>query len=1207
MQVAAKQFGNTPDGVQIHAVNWSTTRLGPIADWPPHLRTSVEIVLRSPAPMALLWGENGILVFNQAYSLLAGTTLADLGRPVTERWAQMALLDRECFQAAYAGSAVTTHIQAGTAQQDSVRAPVGIDGHYAPVPDAAGNSAGVLVVFSAVAADAKQVKRVVVKPGDSQQQVQEDLRRSQALYRALAANLPGGAAFVVDRALRYLLAEGKALARAGMTPGDFEGKTLREALAPEQAQAYEPLYRQALAGQSFRWEHESHGRQYVTHGVPLRDAAGDVYAALAVSYDISERIQAEEALRESEERFRRVIDSRPVGVLFADVSGRITRVNAALLEMLKATPDWLIGRRWADLTPPEYAARDAEATAELFTTQSVAPYEKEYFRADGSRLPVLVAATVLRSGDSYDAVGFVIDNTERKQAAAYLRRSEERLRLGMTVANFALAEVDYPTQMVHLSPEAATLYGLGSDDLTVPRARVHATFHPDERAELAAQIDAVMQPGSGGLLICEHRIVMPDGQLRWLNVRKQVFFDRSVKPARPLRGVLVAQDITARKQAEEQLRESEERFRSVFEAIDEGFCIVELVFDAANQPLDYRFLQANPAFERLTGLRDVGGRLAREAIPDLEPFWIATYGRVALSGEAIRFERPWGPAGRWYDVHASRVGGVASRRVAIVFNDITERKQAEEQIRTANYRFRLAAAAARSFTYEWDLDSGSVQRNEGIERVLGYSRDELAPTSQAWLNLIHPDDQPHQSEADAVAAVRAGRQELDGREYRVRHKDGHYIWVLERSVIVRDEQGIPRRVIGQTTDVTDRKQLEAERELLYAQEQAARLQAEEASRLKDEFLATVSHELRTPLTAFLGFAELLQRRQHDEAYVARTVEKLVHSARVQAQLIEDLLDVSRIVSGKLRLAIEPIDLAQVVYAALETVGPAIAAKQLQVQVELEPALGTISGDANRLQQVVWNLLSNATKFTPAGGSIAVQLRRAGNSAQLTVSDTGQGIEPEFLPFVFDRFRQADSSSYRKHGGLGLGLSIVRHLVELHGGTVQVASAGRGQGATFTVWLPLGDASRADAGYGQAAGTMADTRECPPALDGLRVLLVDDQPEILELLQDILTPCGVVVQAQASARAALAAVRNWHPDVLVSDIAMPGEDGYWLIRELRALPPDEGGTTPAVALTAYVRIEDRLQVLAAGFQQYLPKPIDQAELRAVVASLAQTIV
>jgi PAS domain S-box-containing protein len=414
---------------------------------------------------------------------------------------------------------------------------------------------------------------------------------------------------------------------------------------------------------------------------------------------------------------------------------------------------------------------------------------------------------------------------------------------------------------------------------------------------------------------------------------------------------------------------------------------------------------------------------------------------------------------------------------------------------------------------------------------------------------------------------------------------------------------LPNDSIGcVVTDITDRKRFEVERERLLAQERAARAQAEEASRLKDEFLATVSHELRTPLTAFLGYAQMLQMRQRDAAYIARTVDKMVRSAQAQAQLIDDLLDISRIVSGKIRIDSAPVDLTDVVLAALDTVRPAVEAKQLRIDLALNATAGHVIGDSNRLQQVVWNLLSNAAKFTPQGGTITIELVQHEGLVQLTVSDTGQGIPSTFLPYVFDRFRQADGTTQRVHGGLGLGLAIVRHLVELHGGKVQVASAGEGQGATFTVLLPAAIESAQAARLLEGQIDLA----CPPELKGLRVLIIDDQPDLLEVLQEVLASCGALVRTCTNAREALDLLRAWRPIVLVSDIAMPGNDGYWLIEQLRALPPEQGGTTPAVALTAYVRMEDRLRVLASGFEHYIPKPVDPAELRAVVAQLSHRV-
>jgi PAS domain S-box-containing protein len=398
---------------------------------------------------------------------------------------------------------------------------------------------------------------------------------------------------------------------------------------------------------------------------------------------------------------------------------------------------------------------------------------------------------------------------------------------------------------------------------------------------------------------------------------------------------------------------------------------------------------------------------------------------------------------------------------------------------------------------------------------------------------------------------------------------------------------------------------------LYRQAQQARIEAENASRLKDEFLATVSHELRTPLNAILGYAQLLRQGEPSPERLAKGLETIERNVKIQAQLINDLLDVSRIISGKLRLDVQPVDLASVIQAAIDSVQPAAEAKGIRIQRVLDPLAAKISGDPGRLQQVVWNLLSNAIKFTPGGGRVQVLLERVNSHLEITVSDTGVGIVPEFLPHVFDRFRQVDGSSTRRHGGLGLGLAIVRHLVELHGGSVRAKSGGEGQGATFIVALPLpivhdgwGSTQRVHplAEPPHRPSTPDGPLECPPSLAGLQILVVDDEPDARELMTQILEACEATVLAVPSTAAALKAMERFRPDVLLSDIGMPEQDGYDLIRQVRALPEEQGGAVPAAALTAFARAEDRRRALLSGFQAHLAKPIERDDLLTIVASL-----
>jgi CheY-like chemotaxis protein len=398
-------------------------------------------------------------------------------------------------------------------------------------------------------------------------------------------------------------------------------------------------------------------------------------------------------------------------------------------------------------------------------------------------------------------------------------------------------------------------------------------------------------------------------------------------------------------------------------------------------------------------------------------------------------------------------------------------------------------------------------------------------------------------------------------------------------------------------DVTDRKQAEQEREQLLAREQAIRKEAQRANRIKDEFLAVLSHELRSPLNPILGWSRLLQTRQFDAARTTEALIRIERNAKLQAELIEDLLDVSRILQGKLSLNVARVELTSTLEAAVETVRLAAEAKSIQMHVQIEPDVGQVWGDASRLQQVLWNLLSNAIKFTPQGGWVEIRLERKGSQAQITVSDTGKGIPADFLPYVFEHFRQADATTTRKFGGLGLGLAIVRHLVELHGGTVQAESPGEGQGATFTVRLPC---------LLPQSQTTPDSEQPKPYLDlhDVEILVVDDDADTREFVAFLLEQYGARVRAVGSASEALTALTQALPDVLLSDIGMPDVDGYMLMQQVRTLPPEQGGQIPAIALTAYAGEINHQQAITAGFQSHLSKPVEPAELVDEITSLAK---
>ena len=538
--------------------------------------------------------------------------------------------------------------------------------------------------------------------------------------------------------------------------------------------------------------------------------------------------------------------------------------------------------------------------------------------------------------------------------------------------------------------------------------------------------------------------------------------------------------------------------------------------------------------------------------------------------------------------------------------DITERKQVEQALAGLAAIVDSSHDAIVSKTLQGIVTSW----NRGAQRIFGYSAEEMV--GQPILKIIPPE---RVDEEPQIIARQASGERIEHFETMRIRKDGQRINVSLTLSPIRDKQG---KIIGISKiarDITERKQVEAEREELLAREQKARQDAETANRIKDEFLATLSHELRTPLTAIIGWARMIGDTRLGEEDRARGLEIIHRNARLQAQLVEDILDVSRIITGKLRLDVRPIELAEVIDGAIESVLPAVEAKGIRLQRVLDSRAGLVSGDSSRLQQVIWNLLSNAIKFTPKGGRVQIRLERINSHIEVIISDSGAGINPDVLPHIFERFRQADQSSTRHYGGLGLGLAIVRHIVETHGGSVEADSPGEGQGATFTVKLPVLATRSAETKSRKTDQRVHPTAnvdgarsenvlDCPDELEGLHVLVVDDDEDTRRLVKTVLESCNAKVTTAGSAVEALATLQSTCPDVLISDIGMPGEDGYSLIRKVRALPAEQGGQTPAAALTAFARVEDRLQVLRSGFQIHLPKPIEPVELIAVVANLAK---
>jgi PAS domain S-box-containing protein len=660
----------------------------------------------------------------------------------------------------------------------------------------------------------------------------------------------------------------------------------------------------------------------------------------------------------------------------------------------------------------------------------------------------------------------------------------------------------------------------------------------------------------------------------------------------------------------EELRLSEERFK----------LLIDSVRDYAIFMLDPTgiVLTWNAGAERFKGYKpdEIIGRhfslfyppeaLAR-GLPEFE---LETAGRVGVfEDEGWRVRKDGSLF--WANVVITAMRGGDGRLLgfAKVTRDLTQRRGHEEELRRSEERFRLLVEGVSDYAiFMLDANGRVVTWNVGAERIKGYSASDIIGQH---FSVFYPEDVKESGWPEHELRVAGETGKFIDTGWRVR-KDGTTFWANVTITALRDDSG---RLLGYaklTRDLTQTKRVEAielatrQREEMLEAERSARMAAQRATRVKDEFLATLSHELRTPLSAILGWTQVLLRggQTREPASLQRAIEVIDRNARVQVQLIDDLLDLSRIMTGKIRLDLHQVSLLSIVEAAVDSAMPAAQTKGLRLKAILGSGKDIVSADSTRLQQVVWNLLTNAIKFTPKGGQIQVLLQRVNSHLELSVSDTGIGIPASYLPHVFDRFSQRDSSTTRAFGGLGLGLAICKQLVELHGGSIRVASQGEGKGATFFVDLPLSIVQLEEHStpriHPTAEGHPTETLTLP-RLEGVHVFVVDDEPDARELLRTVLEDQGARVTSFAGAEATLAALQTTKPTVLVCDVGMPHMDGYQLIRQLRAEEP-RGERIPALALTAFARAEDRKRSLVAGYQAHLAKPFDVGELILLLADL-----
>lgn len=789
------------------------------------------------------------------------------------------------------------------------------------------------------------------------------------------------------------------------------------------------------------------------------------------------------------------------------------------------------------------------------------------------------------NGEVIGGVAIIRDISDRKLAEASTLDDHKRLAFHVENTPLAVIEWDNEFRVLRWSPAAQRLFGWSSEevlgknfsewDFVVPED-LAAVNQVGERQNKGRELHGISRNRNytkvGNILHCE-----------WYN---SALYNDAGKLVSVLSLVL---DVTVATRIEEALRKSEAQYRLLFESNPQPMWVYDIE--------TLRFLAVNDAAVRRYGYSRA--EFLAMTIMDIR----SPEDAKLLADHLAQRQSDVDHAGEWrhrkkdgstinVEVTANRLNFAGKAAEFVLANDVTERKKAETALRISEDRYRDLVDNSHELICTHDLEGRVLSVNPWAARMLGYPqesligmniRDGLLPEYRKQFDE-YLETVKREGSARGVMKVRTATGDIR-------------LWEYYNTLRT---EGVETPIVrGMAHDATERR-------MALQREKEARLEAEAANRVKDEFLSTLSHELRTPLTAIMGWSDLLL---HDEVAPRKrrqAIETIARNANSQCQLINDLLEVSRIITGKLRLEFASCELESIIQAAAESIRPTAEAKGVRLQVLLQPDAGPVFGDRERLQQIVWNLLSNGVKFTRTGGLVQTKLQRINSHVEIVVTDTGVGINPDFLPHVFERFRQADGSTTRTYGGLGLGLAIVRHLVELHGGTAWAESAGENQGSTFTVRFPSMIAAEHQA---ERLPKIPVTLEIQAGdrkrtLRGLRVLVVDDEFDARVLLTTMLERSGAHVLAVSSTREALESLEAWKPDVLIADIGMPLEDGYSLIRKVRALPRERGGQTPALALTAYARTEDRIRALSEGYQMHLAKPVDRLELTTVVSSLGQ---
>ena len=1177
-----KHGGET--GSLIQSYNWANTPLGPIDTWSQSLKVALQILLSSRFPMQILWGPEYLQFYNDAYIPIAGDKHpAGIGQRGADCWPEVwevsgALLD----QVMATGEATWSEDQPMVLNRNGQPAERYFTFSYTPIWEESGRVGGVFVVVN------ETTQKVLAE------------RRERALRaeaQAISTNLSHVLTSISDEFMMFdadwcfTSVNDRAVTALQTSREELLGQSIWEMFPATVATPFYDRLHQAVEDQTattFELFCALEGRWLENRVYPFSSGVS------LLRVDITQRKNLEWALKTSQDQLDSILNTAPASIarcrFFAD--------RTYILDYRSVGCEALTGYRLEEITPELWAERTfAEDYAAIADPMFNAVFEQrpitvEYrFRhRDGSIRWVADSLTSRRdeAEDCWVVTMVGIDITDRKQAEEALRSSEAHLAMAQRVAQFGSWEFYPESQQSVWSAAMFDQFGYDPTQTEPSYDELMERIHPDDRIMVEEFVKRAIADHHAYAF--DLRVVLPDGAMHYLNSRCEAVLDAQGQVIKLIGTCL---DITDRKQIEVVLQESQARLQLALEGADCG----PWDYDLVSQKLIWsdrckamfgippeiedtfeQFLRAVHPDDRDRVQQAVAAAIAHHQDYDAQM-------RTLWPDGTVRWVRS---IGRVYDDEL----GLPYRMAGIVF-DISTLKQAELALRESEDRYRVLAEAMPQMV--WLADRSGVQYwNQRWYDYTGLPRDDSMGVGGT--NIVHPDEQGRTMELWQRAIEQGVGFDI---EQRIRRHDGVYRWFINRGLPVQDASGEVTRWVGTITDIDDQKQIETQRARLLEQECIAREAAENANRIKDEFLAVLSHELRSPLNPILGWARLLRTTQLSEVKTEYALEAIERNARLQSQLIDDLLDVSRILRGKLVLNTLPTPLTVVIQDALETVRSVAETKGVDLIIQLDAAPLKVLGDANRLKQVVWNLLSNAVKFTPKGGRVTVQLdyveAQAQAWAEIRVSDTGKGIAPDFLPHVFDRFRQADSTTTRDFGGLGLGLAIADQIVEMHHGTIQADSLGDGQGATFTVRLPVSATASA-----LPSPSSQPTRVS--TLQNIHVMIVEDDPDSRNLITSVLQQFGAEVTALAAAADAITALAQIKPDILVSDIGMPDMDGYMLMQHVRDMI--ETHQIPAIALTAYTTETDQQKSLLAGFQKHLPKPMEISQLVEAIASLVQ---